>query len=614
MTAVPSEPARADFDAGLARRMLGYIRPYWFIALVALGAVLSFALVDTTMVGLLKRAVDEALAPVGRYAGASPAERYATLERLALLYGGLALLAFGLRYVQSYLLALLGQRIVRDLRHDLFAKFQRLHLGFFDANPVGRLMTRVTSDVDAINQFLTQGLVGSVQDLFLLVVFISAMLLYDWRLALVSFAVLPFMLLGTNWLRVRMREAFRQTRLQQSIVNSTLNENLSGMGTIQLFNRQLRSRREFGVQNTRLMRANLDTIFWYSLFFPFVGLMGELGVALTLWYGGLRTLTPTGGSAAITIGTLVAMLELLRRLFAPLQDLADKFNVFQAAMASAERIWNVMDEPEAITDKPDARAVGLFRGEVEFRDVWFAYTPPGQPVPEDEWVLRGVNLHIRPGESVALVGATGAGKTSVISLVSRFYDVQRGAVMVDDLDVRDYVQRDLRKHIGVVLQEVFLFSGTIASNLSLNEPGITRARLVEVCKYVGAHDFISKLPQGYDTPVLERGATLSTGQKQLLAFARALIQNPDIVLVLDEATANVDTETEEQIQQALSRLMLGRTSIIIAHRLSTIEHCDRIVVMRKGRIVEQGRHEELLALGGYYARLHALQYRDLGPV
>jgi len=309
----------------------------------------------------------------------------------------------------------------------------------------------------------------------------------------------------------------------------------------------------------------------------------------------------------------VAMLELLRRLFIPLQELADRFNILQAAFASAERIYSVLDEPETVTDRPNAKPVTHFRGEVEFKNVWFSYAEPGREPQDEDWVLRGIDLRVRPGESVALVGATGAGKTSVISLLSRFYDVQRGRVSLDGVDVRDYDQRALRRHVGVVLQDVFLFAGTVASNLSLGDERVTCARMEEVCRFVGAHEFIERLPRGYDTEVRERGATLSTGQKQLLAFARALIQNPDIVLVLDEATANVDTETELKLQAALAKLMRGRTSIIIAHRLSTIEHCDRIVVMRRGRILETGSHRELLSRGGPYARLYRAQYGEPVP-
>ena len=611
MTRVPEAESLKDFDAQLFRRLLALVRPYWRVTLVALVSLLAFALIDTVMINLLRRAVDESLAPVGRFAALNPEARYANLVRIALLFAGLGVASFGLRYLQGYLLAGLSQRVVRDLRRSVFAKFQRLSVGYFDQNPVGRLMTRVTSDVDAINQFLTQGLVGMVQDLFLILIFAGALLFYHLEVGLVALSVLPVMVLVTGYLRTKLRDAFRQARTLQAVVNTNLNENLSGMTTIQLFNREARNHQKFSRLNRDLLGANVEAIRWFSFFYPVVGLIAEFGVALTLWYGGLRTF---GESSGLTIGILVAMLELLRRLFVPLQELADRFNILQAAFASAERIFGVLDEPETVTDKPNAKAVSRFRGEVVFRDVWFSYQPPGHTPQDRDWVLRGIDLHIRPGESVALVGATGAGKTSVISLLSRFYDVQRGRVLLDGVDVRDYQQRDLRRHVGVVLQDPFLFAGTVATNLTLRDTAVTRARLEEVCRFVGADDFIRRLPNGYDTEVRERGATLSTGQKQLLAFARALVQNPDIVLVLDEATANVDTETELRLQAALAKLMRGRTSLVIAHRLSTIEHCDRIVVLRRGQIVEAGGHRELLAAGGPYARLYRAQYEGAIPV
>jgi len=608
VTRVPAEPPAKDFDALLFRRLLAQVRPYWRVALVALASLIAFAFLDTMMINLLRRAVDESLAPVGRFAALSPAARYDNLVRIALIFAGLGAVSFGLRYLQGYLLAGLSQRVVRDLRRAVFAKFQRLSVGYFDRNPVGRLMTRVTSDVDAINQFLTQGLVGMVQDLFLILIFAGVLLTYHLEVGLVALSVLPVMVFVTGYLRTKLRDAFRQARTLQSVVNTNLNENLSGMTTIQLFNREARNHQVFSRLNAQLLGANVEAIRWFSFFYPLVGLIAEFGVALTLWYGGLRTF---GDNSGLTIGTLVAMLELLRRLFVPLQELADRFNILQAAFASAERIFGVLDEPETVSDRPGARPVSRFRGEVEFRDVWFSYLPPGKTPKDEDWVLRGVDLKVRPGESVALVGATGAGKTSVISLLSRFYDVQRGQVLLDGVDVRDYEQRELRRHVGVVLQDPFLFSGTVASNLALGNGAVTRARLEEVCRFVGAHDFICKLPRGYDTEVRERGATLSTGQKQLLAFARALVQNPDLVLVLDEATANVDTETELELQAALTKLMRGRTSLIIAHRLSTVRHCNRIVVMRRGRILETGSHRELLAAGGPYTRLYRAQYGEV---
>lgn len=593
-------------DLALVRRVLRYLRPYTGLAGLALGMAALIAAVQPTF-GLIQLfVIDNYLTPFVE--GGSPAE---VLFRGVLLAAGLYLLLKVVEFAAQYAfvvgISLLGQRVLYDIRADLFTKLQRLQLSYFDQNPVGRLITRVTSDVDAINQFITGGLTSLVQSSLLIVAYAGIMLWVDWRLALISFTVLPVMFAATNFFRTRIRSAFRETRFQQAAVNSQLNENITGMGTVQLFGREARSSVEFDGQNRELLTANLNTVKWFSLFMPTVALLTQISLALVLYYGGSGILTGSG----VTIGTLVAFVAWVAALFQPIQDLADVFNNLQAAMASSERIFGVLDTKQEITDKPAARKLERFRGQVDLEGVWFSYDPTvtaDTPDSDERWVLRGIDLHIAPGESVALVGATGAGKTSITSLVSRFYDVQRGAVKVDGTDVRDLEQHDLRRHVGVVLQDVFLFAGTIRSNLTLGDDSIPHERIEQAARYVGVHDFIERMEHGYDTEVRERGSTLSTGQKQLLAFARALIQNPDILLVLDEATASVDTETESRIQDALLKVMEGRTSIIIAHRLSTIEHCDRIVVMRRGRVVEMGSHRELLAEGGYYARLHSLQY------
>ena len=418
-----------------------------------------------------------------------------------------------------------------------------------------------------------------IQSTFLILAYVGIMLSISWQLALVSFAVMPILYFATNFFRARIRESFRNTRIQQAIVNTKLNENITGMLTVQLFGRENRNGVDFDRSNRRLLSANLKSVGWFALFQPTVSILGAVASALVIWYAGRDILLGVG----ITLGTLIAFNTWVSQLFQPIQDLADVFNNLQAAMASSERIFGVLDTPVSIQDKPDAKTLERFEGRVDLEGIWFAYddtVTAETPDADERWTLRGIDIHISPGESVALVGATGAGKTSITSLVSRFYDVQRGAVRVDGHDVRDLAQYDLRRHIGVVLQDVFLFAGTIEGNLTLGASDISHDRVVQACKYVGVHEFILGLPDGYATEVRERGATLSTGQKQLLAFARALIQNPDILLVLDEATASVDTETEEHIQDALAKVMHGRTSIIIAHRLSTIEHCDRIIVMR----------------------------------
>ena len=611
----PDEAFQKGFDAGLTRRILGYIRPYTSLAGLALLTTLLFSLIQP-LYGLIQRyAIDNAFGP-NALSASTPLNLREKLFELVLTAGltylGLKVFDFLMRYASTYVINVLGQRVLYDIRADIFTKLQRLPLSYFDANPVGRLITRVTSDVDAINQFITAGLVSLITSSFLIVAYMVIMLNASWQLALISFAVLPILYLVTGYFRTKLRESFRTTRVQQAIVNTKLNENITGMLTVQLFGRENRNGVDFDRSNRSLLGANLRSVSWFAFFQPSVSILGAVASALVLYFAGRAILGEAGMVAAgITLGTLVAFNGWVSQLFQPIQDLADVFNNLQAAMASSERIFGVLDTPVGITDKPDARRLDHFEGRVDLENVWFAYdgaVTADTPDTDERWTLRGIDIHIAPGESVALVGATGAGKTSITSLVSRFYDVQRGAVKVDGHDVKDLAQHDLRRHIGVVLQDVFLFAGTIQSNLTLGSSEISHERVVQACKYVGVHEFILGLPNGYDTEVRERGATLSTGQKQLLAFARALIQNPDILLVLDEATASVDTETEMHIQDALAKVMHGRTSIIIAHRLSTIEHCDRIIVMRRGLVVEEGSHRSLLAQNGYYARLHRLQY------
>ncbi len=633
------EAFKKSFDAKLARRILVYVRPYWKQVGLALLALVVSTLTAASTPLFLKYAIDNAIVP----REVLPlAQRYETLLLISALFLAVRAVDFIANYAQTYLISWVGQHILYDLRSEIFAKLQRLHLGYYDRNPVGRLMTRITSDVDAINQFITGGLVGLIADFALIMGLMTFMLVLDWRLALVAFAIMPIFLAVTTWIRNGMREAYRAMRLRLARVNASLQENLAGVQTTQLFVRESKNQTQFNLLSSDLRRAWVDIIKWFALFFPLVGFMGEITVALVLWYGGGQVI-----QQALTLGLLVAFTDYVRQLFQPLQDLSDKFNIFQAAMASAERIFGLLDTEEEVADKPGAKQVERFRGQIDFENVWFAYGKRGEakpdgtvggeakpdgtvsrsikaedagvtrpepsalnPEPKDDWdwVLRGVSFRVRPGEKIALVGATGAGKTSVISLIARFYDVQQGAVRIDGVDVRDYAQRDLRRAIGIVLQDPFLFSGTIESNLRLGDDSITAERIREVCTFVGADEFIEQLPQGYQTVLHERGGGLSTGQKQLLALARAILHNPDILLILDEATANVDSETEQKIQAALYRVMEGRTSIVIAHRLSTIRHVDRILVFRKGKLLEEGSHDELLQKGGYYAKLYELQY------
>ena len=614
MTQPDNDAYSKGFDIDLTKRILRYVKPYRGLATGGVLLALLTAGLQPVPAFLQGYAIDHALTPFVDGSDTDAAKLLNLLLLIVLGYILVQIIEFGLTYASALTIGYLGQNVLRDIRADVFTKLQRLHLAYFDQNPVGRLITRVTSDVDAINQFITGGLISMITSTFLILVYMGVMLSINWRLALIAFTVLPFLFVATNYFRGKMRLTYRDTRIQQAIVNTKLNENITGMQTVQLFGRERRSALDFEHSNRALLSALERSVYWFSMFMPVVAILGQVSIALVLYFGAKYILgvdVGTGAQAALSVGVLYAFVQWTTQLFQPIQDLADVFNNLQAAMASSERIFGVLDTEEEITDRPDAKKLGNFIGQVDFENVWFSYdssVKADTPDTDDRWILRGVDLHIAPGESVALVGATGAGKTSVTALVSRFYDVQRGAVKVDGEDVRDLDQHDLRKHIGLVLQDVFLFAGTIESNLTLNDTSIPHERVIEACKYVGVHDYILSLENGYQTEVRERGATLSTGQKQLLAFARALIQNPDILLVLDEATSNVDTETEIRIQHALEKVMEGRTSIIIAHRLSTIEHCDRIIVMRKGRIVEQGSHLELLNKGGYYSKLHRLQY------
>lgn len=597
------EAFKKAFDIEITRRLLGYLRPYVRHTLVAVGLLLAYSLLVPIFPYLIQLGIDRYINPVDEpFLSLSADERFNGLLWIVLIYLGLRLVNFGLRYGYTYLVSWLGQKLIYDIRKEIFAKIQRLHLGFFDRTPVGRLMTRITSDVDAIQSMMTDGIVGLIADIGLMIGLLIYMFTINWQLALLTLAVMPALFWVLNVLRARIRDAYRAVRLRVSRSNAYLQENLSGMKTVQLFNREAKNQQRFDKINLDLLDAYVEQVRWFSLFFPAVQFTGAITTALILYYGAVQILG--GAPGTVTIGVLTSFMFYAGMFFRPLQDLSEKYNIMQAAMASSERIFGLLDTPEKIADRPGAKPFkGGFKGEVSFEQVWFAY--------EDEaWVLRDVSFTVAPGESVAFVGHTGAGKTTIISLISRFYDVQKGAVKIDGRDVRDYPQQELRRHIGIVLQDPFLFSGTVRSNITLNNPAIPLERVIEAAKFVNAHDFIARLPQGYDTPVLERGAGFSTGQKQLIAFARALVQNPDILLVLDEATANVDTETEALIQDALRKLMQGRTSIIIAHRLSTIQNCDRIMVMRKGRLVEAGNHFELLQQDGYYRKLYELQYQD----
>ncbi len=582
------------FDPYLTRRLLRYARPYrwWLAACIAL--ILGMALIQSYLPVLIQHAIDRFL--LNEDGSLDTAARVAGLTRIGWQYIAWAVLAFAIRYAQSYGMAWIAEHIIFNMRADIFAKILRLPLSYLDRHPVGRLMTRVTSDVDAMQKMVSDGLVGLIADAFVLLAIMGFMWHLSPQLALTLFAVFPLLMAVMGWINWNTRRAHRRVRHKQSALNAHLQEMITGMLTLQLFNREPQAQAEFDRRNQELRGGWLETVRWISYFFPSMEVLNALSIALVFSVGGWLLWQDAD---TVTIGVIVAFMAYVRDFFRPLEDLSEKSTVFQSAMASSERIFQLLDEPEVLYDPPQPVALDPFRGAVDFDRVWFAYN-------SEDWVLKDLSFSIAPGEAVAIVGATGAGKTSIISLINRFYDVQRGQVRVDGHDVRAYRQADLRRRIGVVIQDPFIFSGSIASNIDLHQPDIAREQVVAAARYVNAHRFIEALPDGYDTPLQERGISLSTGQKQLLALARALVQDPDILLILDEATANVDTESELLIQDALQRLMRGRTSICIAHRLSTIRGVKRILVMRHGELVEEGSHQELISREGYYRRLYEL--------
>jgi ATP-binding cassette subfamily B multidrug efflux pump len=619
------------YDGRLMRRLLTYLRPYkWHVA-VALAAIILKSGLDVLGPFLTKIAIDKYLATSAdshSYSHSWIGDRLSDapltgIAQIGGLYIGLLLLTFIFEFIQTYLMQWTGQKVMFDLRKQIFRHLQHIHVGFFDKNPVGRLVTRVTTDVDALNEMFTSGVVSIFEDVFVLAGIIGIMMKMNWKLALITFAVLPLIVYATKVFRDKVRDSYRRIRTAIARINAYLQEAVSGMLVLQLFNREKRAFNKFSDINASHMEAFKDAIMAYAVYYPVVEILSAVAIASIIWFGGNDVIR---GMASI--GVLVAFMQYAQRFFRPIQDLSEKYNILQSAMAAGERVFKLLDTKievtsAAVTKEPQGP------GRIEFDHVWFAYgnlaaaqksadsssrpERAGSPVPtqagELNWVLRDVNFVLEPGETIAVVGHTGAGKTTLISLLMRFYDVQRGAIRIDGVDIKDMNLDDLRGRFGVVLQDPFLFSGTVEGNIRLGTARIQDADVEQAAEDVNLADFIRTLPGGFKEEVRERGSTLSTGQKQLISFARALAHNPKI-LILDEATSSVDTETEFRVRDALNRMVEGRTALIIAHRLSTIQRADKIIVMHKGQVREKGSHQQLLAQRGIYYKLYQLQYKD----
>jgi ATP-binding cassette subfamily B protein len=616
------------YDSKLMLRLGHYVRPYWVQTTISSLAVSLKSLCDVTGPYLVKVAIDRYLTgtpgPATNWLTRRlPADAYHGITILAAIYLGALVCAYFFEFVQTYMMQWVGQKIMFDLRRDIFRHMQRMHIGFFDNHAVGRLVTRLTSDVDAINEMFTAGVLAIVDDFFNLTIMAIVMLSINWRLALFTFAVLPLILIVTRLFRNSVRESYRRVRAAIARINSFTQEHISGMAVVQLFNREQRAYNDFEDVNRLHMVAFKDTIFAYALYYPTVELLSAIAIALVIWRGGFGVL-----NGAVTIGVLAMFIQYSQRFWRPIQDLSDKYNILQAAMAACERIFKLLDTAPEIVN-PAHPVLGDDSNRIEFRHVWFTYqkltdeqqaavsaagssTPDAAKLaglPGIEWILKDVSFTVEPGQTVAIVGHTGAGKTTLTSLMMRFYDVTAGQILVDGVDLRQQDLNHLRRHFAVVLQDPFLFTGTLAENIRLGNDDILEAAMHQAARDVNVLDFIEGLPKGFDEPVQERGNSLSTGQKQLINFARALAYNPRI-LILDEATSSVDTDTELRIRGALERMVEGRTSVLIAHRLSTVQRADTILVMHKGQLREMGSHQQLLAQRGLYWKLYQLQYKD----
>ncbi|HEX8286480.1 MAG TPA: ABC transporter ATP-binding protein [Pyrinomonadaceae bacterium] len=581
------------YDLRIARRLLSYLKPYWYLAALALILTLLTNILGNLQPYFTKMAVDDYITP----------KNLDGLWLFAFAFFCLFLFKFISGYVQEILLNNVGQKVMFDIRTQIYTKLQHQEIAYYDKHPVGRIITRITSDVDALNELFTSGVIDVLGDLVSIFTIVVIMFFLDWKLALVSLITIPLLFAATNWFRKRARTGFDKVRTRNAKLNAFLQEYISGAQTVQLFNAERKAQNRFGDINDDYRNANIETIYYYAIFYPLVDFIGAIGIALVLWFGGYEILTGLSAAGnALTIGIVIAFIQYSQQLFQPIRDLSDKFNVLQAAIVASHRIFILLDLPVAIETPDVPKKTGKAVGKIEFRNVWFAYK-------ENEWVLKDISFTINPGESIALVGHTGSGKTTVTNLLMRFYDVQKGKIFLDGVDVRDWDLQDLRENFAVVLQDVFLFSGSIKENIQLGNSEINDEKIRWASREVHADEFVQKLENGYESLVKERGAGLSVGQKQLISFARALAFDP-VILILDEATSSIDTETEQLIQQAVDRVMQARTSLVIAHRLSTIQKCDRILVFHHGELRESGTHNELLGLRGLYWRLYRLQYVD----
>jgi ATP-binding cassette, subfamily B, multidrug efflux pump len=582
------------YDSRLMKRLLKYVKPYWRQVAISVFLVIVLAILNPLRPYITKFAIDDYILK----------SNYVGLAKLSLLLFGLLLVQGVIQYLLNYTTEWIGHKTIFDLRMEIFSHLQRLALKFFDRNPTGRLVTRVTNDVESLNEMYSSGIVLVFGDIFTIIGILYFMFKLSFELSLVTLSVLPLLFYATFLFRKKAREAYREVRTLIARINAFLQEHFSGISVVQVFNREEEEFRKFDQINSKYRDANIKSIFYYAVFFPVVELISAIGIALIIWYGGGEVVKGT-----VTIGVLISFIQYTEMFFRPVRDLSEKYNIFQTAMASAERIFKLLDTKIFIKQPENPVKLEKVRGEIEFRNVWFKYKDDSDGLSDEDWILKNVSFKINAGEKVAIVGATGSGKSTIINLIGKFYEVQRGQILIDGIDIKDIDERNLRKHIAIVLQDVMLFSGDILTNITLGNEKIPFEKVVESARLIGADKFIEKLPKGYFEAVHERGANFSVGERQLISFVRALVYDPKI-LVLDEATSSVDVETEYIVQKAIDKLLENRTAIIIAHRLSTIQNSDRIIVLHKGEVREIGTHMELLEKKGIYYRLYQLQYKD----